>query len=56
MPELNGVPGELRFTLEIRRADTGKVEKVEMVGRLMPEDKPDDLKESQDGCNALDRR
>lgn len=34
MIELAGQPGELRFTLEITRAATGKTETVEMVGRI----------------------
>lgn len=34
MPDLQGEKAELRFTLEIKRADTGKTETVEMVGRV----------------------
>lgn len=34
MTELNGQLGEVRFTLEITRKETGKVETVEMVGFL----------------------
>jgi len=30
-------PGELRFTLEIKRAATGLTETVEMVGKATPE-------------------
>jgi len=47
MPELSGQIGELRFTVEIKRKDTGKVEQYELVG-FMDEDK---LKELQNGCN-----
>lgn len=35
---LGGEVGELRFTLEIKRKETGKVETVEMVGFLNEED------------------
>ena len=38
MPELSGPPAELRFTLQITRKDTGKVEEVEMVGFTDPAD------------------
>ena len=48
MPELSGQIGELRFTVEIKRKDTGKVEQVELVGYL-DEDK---LKELQNGGNS----
>lgn len=34
MPELEGQIGELRFTLEITRAETGETETIEMVGRI----------------------
>ena len=50
MPELSGQIGELRFTVEIKRKDTGKVEQVELVGYL-DEDK---LKELQSGSHTLD--
>ena len=50
MPELQGQVGELRFTLEIKRKETGKVEIVEMVG-FVDEAK---LKEFQDGGYPLD--
>ena len=38
MINLQGQPGELRFTVQITRKDTGKVEEVELVGKLIPED------------------
>jgi hypothetical protein len=50
MPELSGQIGELRFTVEIKRKDTGKVEQYELVG-FLDEDK---LKELQSGSNSLD--
>ena len=34
---LQGQPGELRMTIEIKRAATGKVETVELVGHADPE-------------------
>lgn len=50
MAELQGQSGELRFTLQITRAETGKTETVELVG-FLDENK---LKELQDGCDTLD--
>lgn len=50
MIELNGQPGEIRFTLEVTRKETGKVEVVEMVG-FLDEQK---LKEFTNGGNTLD--
>ena len=35
--ELNGQAGELHMTLQITRKETGKVEEVELVGYLDPE-------------------
>lgn len=32
MADLSGAVGELRFTVEIKRKETGKVETVELVG------------------------
>jgi hypothetical protein len=32
MSKLNGKVGELRFTIQVKRAETGKVEEYEMVG------------------------
>ena len=34
MAELNGKPGELRFTVEVKRAATGKVETYELIGKV----------------------
>lgn len=48
MADLSGQVGELRFTLEITRKETGKVETVEMVG-FLDEQK---LKELDNGGNA----
>ena len=47
MIELTGQPGELRFTIEITRKETGAVEHYELVGYL-DEDK---LKELQNGSD-----
>lgn len=38
MPDLQGQPGELRFTIEITRAATGETEVVELVGKIQPEE------------------
>ena len=49
MIELGGQVGELRFTVEVKRKETGKVETYELVG-FLDEEK---LKELQDGGNSL---
>jgi hypothetical protein len=54
MIELQGRPGELRFTLQIKRAATGETETVEMVGHLLPADETQELKEAQHGGDSLD--
>jgi hypothetical protein len=41
MAELQGKPGELRFTVEIKRAATGKVETYDMIGKV-----------NDDGCDT----
>ena len=51
MIELQGQKAELRFTLEITRKETGKVEQYELIGHL----DADKLKELQNGSNTLDR-
>ena len=38
MIELAGKPGELRFVLEITRAETGETETVELVGKITGDD------------------
>jgi len=48
--DIAGQMGELRFTLEIKRKETGETETVEMVG-FIDEVK---LKEIQNGSNSLD--
>lgn len=50
MTELQGKVGELRMTLQITRAETGKTETVELVG-FLDEEK---LKELQHGSDTLD--
>lgn len=50
MSELAGCVGELRFTVQITRKETGKIEEVELVG-FLDEDK---LKELQHGSHPLD--
>jgi hypothetical protein len=56
MTQLQGPPGELRITLEITRAATGKTETVEIIGHAVPDEDQPNLKESQDGCDSYDRR
>jgi hypothetical protein len=43
MAELQGQIGEVRMTLEIKRAATGKTETVEVIGKVI-----------DDECNPLD--
>jgi len=50
MPDLQGSVGELRFSIEIKRKETGVVEHYDMVGYL-DEDK---LKELTNGSHTLD--
>ena len=49
MIELQGQTGELRFTVEIKRKETGLVETYDLVGYL----DADKLKELQNGSNSL---
>jgi hypothetical protein len=49
MASLLGQTGELRFTVEVKRKETGKVETFDLVGKITEEQ----LKELQDGSNAL---
>lgn len=42
MSSLNGQPGELRFTVEVRRAATGEVETYEMVGKIADEEEAEE--------------
>lgn len=53
MIALEGEKAELRFTLEITRADTGKVETFEMVGHTDPEELKK-LLGANNGSNTLD--
>lgn len=39
MIELTGQPGELRFTLEITRAATGETETIEMIGKVIADER-----------------
>lgn len=49
--DLGGQAGELRITLEIKRAETGKTEAFGLIGRL--EDGVDILDEFQEGSTNL---
>lgn len=50
MATLQGQAGELRFTVQITRKETGLVEEIELIGTITDEQ----LKEIQDGSHALD--
>jgi hypothetical protein len=54
MIALQGQPGELRFTLEITRKATGKVETIEMVGHIQPAPPTPEQQEPQDVSHPLD--
>jgi hypothetical protein len=56
MTQLQGPPGELRITLEIKRAATGTTETVEIIGHAVPDEDPPTLKEADNGCDSYDRR
>jgi len=48
--KLAGAPGELRMTIEIKRAKTGKIETYELVGNL------DDIElPTEDSSNGKDK-
>lgn len=51
MSELNGQAGELRFTLEIKRAETGETETVEMVGKIGDIEHGSDTLDSGEECS-----
>jgi len=53
MIELQGEKAELRFTIEITRAETGKVETFEMIGHSDPIELAK-LLGAEDGSNTLD--
>lgn len=50
MSNLSGDAGELRFTVQITRKETGKVEQVELVGKLTDVE----VKELTNGSDPLD--
>ena len=50
MADIKGSVGELSFTIQIKRKETGQIEEYQMVGKITDEQ----LKELEDGCNTLD--
>ncbi len=53
MSNLKGQEGEVRFTVTVKRADTGKEDTYEMVGKVTADEAEQlGLKEKQDGCNT----
>lgn len=48
MASLSGDVGELRFTVQITRKETGKVEEIELVGKLTDVE----IKELSDGSDS----
>lgn len=51
MPDLQGKIGELRFTIEVTRKETGKVETYELIGHVM-NDEEETEKGNEDGSNS----
>lgn len=51
MINIRGLPGEFRFTVEVTRKDTGKVETYELIGREAAEQEGED-----DDADSLDNR
>jgi transcription elongation GreA/GreB family factor len=53
MNNLQGQAGEVRCTVTVKRAETGKEEIYELVGKVTADEAEQlGLKEKQDGCNA----
>ena len=50
MSNLMGQVGEVTFTVEIKRKDTGKIDTFNLIGKVTNEQ----LKEIQDGSHTLD--
>ena len=50
MTQLQGQVGELAFTMQVTRKDTGKVEEFQLIGKITDEQ----LKELQNGSDPLD--
>jgi len=54
---IQGQTGELRMTIQVKRAATGKVEEYELVGRCTDDEAEQlGLKEKQHDGNALDSK
>lgn len=51
MSDISGQVGELRFTVEVTRASTGKTEVVELIGAIDAKDL-DKLQEANHGSNS----
>lgn len=49
MSELAGQPGELKFTIQITRKETGKVEEIELIGKIDGGNSLDSSEERSDG-------
>lgn len=55
MSQLSGVPGELRFTITVKRAVTGLEETFEMVGTSIADSEQPLQQEKQNGSDPFDR-
>lgn len=56
MTDLAGAIGELRFTIQVTRKDTGKVEEFELIGKIDGGNSFDSGEERSDGrSNGADR-
>ena len=47
MSNLQGQAGELHFTLTVKRAETGKTETFQMVGKILPDGESINLADQQ---------
>lgn len=54
MIELKGTPGELSFTVTVKRKATGKVETFHMIGHVLPEPEKPEAKEGDDDGHPRD--
>lgn len=52
MSDLTGQPGELRFTVEVKRAATGETETYELIGHIGQDEQP--TEDNENGSDTLD--
>ena len=52
MSDLTGQPGELHFTVQVKRAATGETEAYELIGHIGQDEQP--TEENENGSDTLD--